>query len=79
MLIKFTCRYSSHWCHKRSWSQHQNCKRFGYSYYLREFMSISEFLNLVPQELILVMAPELQEDLLGTKDELDSSNIYLYL
>ena len=28
------------------------------------------FLTLVPQELILVMAPELQEDGLGTKDEI---------
>ena len=33
--------------------------------------------NLVPQE-ILVMAPELQEDLLGTKDEMGSSGIHLY-
>ena len=33
---------------------------------------------LVPQE-ILVMAPELQEDWLGTKDEIGSSNVHLYL
>ena len=39
--------------------------------------SISHFLNLVPQE-ILVMAPKLQEDGLGTKDEIGSSNIHLY-
>ena len=38
-----------------------------------------EFLSLVPQELILVTAPKLQEDLLGTKDEIGSSNIHLYL
>ena len=35
-------------------------------YQLLLIRSISEFLNPVPQE-ILVMAPELQEDLLGTK------------
>ena len=27
MSIKFTCRYSSTWCHKRSWSRHQNYER----------------------------------------------------
>ena len=32
----------------------------------------------MPQELILVTAPELQEDWLGTKDEIGSSNIHLY-
>ena len=32
----------------------------------------------MPQELILVTAPELQEDLLGTKDEMGSSGIHLY-
>ena len=39
----------------------------GYKGYQLLFIrSISEFLNLVPQ-MILVMAPELQEDWLGTK------------
>ena len=36
---------------------------------------ISLFLNLVPQE-ILVTAPELQEEMLGTKD--GTSNVHLY-
>ena len=37
------------------------------SYQLLFIRSISEFLNLVPQG-ILVTAPKLQKDLLGTKD-----------
>ena len=32
----------------------------------------------MPQEFILVMAPKLQEDWLGTKDEIGSSNVHLY-
>ena len=35
------------------------------------------FLSQVPQELILVTAPKLQEDWLGTKDEIGSSNVHL--
>ena len=48
------------------------------SYQLLFIKSITEFLNLVPQELILVTAPELQEDFVRYKGGKGSSNIHLY-
>ena len=61
---------SSIWCHKGDPGHGiriaRGLARYK-SYQLLFIRSISKFLNLVPQELILVTAPELQEDLLGRK------------
>ena len=79
MSIKFICRYSSTWCCKDNPGHGTRIARgwVGYKYYQLLFIrSISEFLNLVPQ-MILVTAPELQEDWLGT--EVISMSLYLYL
>ena len=41
MSIKFISQFLNLVPQGLSWSRHQNCKRFGYSYYPCEFMSIS--------------------------------------
>ena len=43
MSIKFTCRYSSTWCCKRSWSRHQNCKRIGIGTKVISYCSLGLF------------------------------------
>ena len=55
------------------------CKRIGWvhRYRLLFIRFTPEFLYLVPQGEILVTAPKLQEDGLGTKDEIGSPNVHL--
>ena len=67
-----------------SWSRHQNCKRIGVVQLLIMILKFTHRYSSTwcRKDKSWSLAPELQEDWIGTKDEIgsfNSSHLYLYL